>query len=231
MVLRIGSESVKKLLVVEDEKKIRMLIKDFFLMKEYEVVEVETGQQALEQIKQHTFDVIFLDVMMPDMDGMVTCRKIREKTDAPVIFLTAVFDEESKLKGYGCGADDYITKPFSLEVLFAKTEALVNRYKGIAGNAKMLESKYLSLDLKRRVVLIKGKEYILVPKEYEILKMFLENKGQIITREQILDRVWGMEYFGYDRTVDTHIKKLRKALGDAAEPLQTIYKAGYIWKE
>ena len=222
---------MKKLLVVEDEKKIRMLIKDFFLMKGYEVVEAESGKQALEQVEQYTFDVIFLDVMMPGMDGMETCEKIREKTDVPVIFLTAVFDEESKLKGYGCGADDYVTKPFSLEVLFAKTEALVKRYKGHTGNLQVLESKYLSLDLKRRIVLIEGKEHTLVQKEYEILKMFLENKGQIITREQILDRVWGMEYFGYDRTVDTHIKKLRKALGDAAEPLQTIYKAGYIWKE
>lgn len=216
---------------MEDEKKIRMLIKDFFIMKGYEVVEAGSGQQALEQMEQSTFDVIFLDVMMPGMDGMETCQKIREKTDVPIIFLTAVFDEESKLKGYGCGADDYVTKPFSLEILFAKTEALVNRYKGSAGNPQILESKVLSMDLKRRVVVIEGKEHMLVPKEYEILKMFLENKGQIITREQILDKVWGMEYFGYDRTVDTHIKKLRKALGNAAEPLQTIYKAGYIWKE
>lgn len=222
---------MKKLLVVEDEKKIRMLINDFFSIKEYEVTEAENGQQALELVEQNNFDVIFLDVMMPGMDGMETCQRIRGKTDVPVIFLTAVFDEESKLKGYGYGADDYVTKPFSLEVLFAKTEALVKRYKGHAGNAQMLESKYLTMDLKRRVVLIEGKEHTLVPKEYEILKMFLENKGQIITREQILDKVWGMEYFGYDRTVDTHIKKLRKALGDAAEPLQTIYKAGYIWKE
>lgn len=222
---------MKQLLVVEDEKKIRMLIKDFFIIKGYAVVEAENGQQGLEQLERNKFDVIFLDVMMPGMDGMESCRRIREKTNVPIIFLTAVFDEESKLKGYGCGADDYITKPFSLEVLYAKTEALIKRYKGNIENAQMLASKYVTMDLKRRVVLIDGKEQTLVPKEYEILKMFLENKGQIITREQILDRVWGMEYFGYDRTVDTHIKKLRKALGDAAEPLQTIYKAGYIWRE
>lgn len=222
---------MKQLLVVEDEKKLRVLIRDFFTIKGYEVAEAKNGEEALWQVQQKGFDVIFLDVMMPGMDGMEVCQKVREKRDTPIIFLTAVYDEESKLKGYKCGADDYVTKPFSLEVLFAKTEALVNRYRGRTGQTQMLQSEFLSMDTKRRVVFIEGKEYTLVTKEYEILKMFLENKGQVITRQQILDRVWGMEYFGYDRTVDTHIKKLRKALGKAAKPLQTVYKAGYIWKE
>ena len=222
---------MKRLLVVEDEKKIRMLIKDFFTIKEYEVDEAEDGEQALWQIKKQNYDIIFLDVMMPGKDGMQVCEEIRRQLDVPIIFLTAVFDEESKLKGYGCGADDYITKPFSLEVLYAKTEALIKRYNGRVGNKDILQASTLSMDTKRRTVIIGGEEFSLVTKEYEILKLFLENKGQIITREQILDRVWGDEYFGYDRTVDTHIKKLRKAIGDAAEPLQTVYKAGYIWKE
>lgn len=222
---------MKKLLVVEDERKIRTLIKDFFLMKDYEVDEAEDGEQALWQIKKKSYDIIFLDVMMPGKDGMQVCEEIRKEFDVPIIFLTAVFDEESKLRGYGCGADDYVTKPFSLDVLYAKTEALLNRYSGKVGKKDILQASTLSMDLKRRTVLINGEEHTLVTKEYEILKMFLENKGQIITREQILDRVWGDEYFGYDRTVDTHIKKLRKAIGEAAEPLQTVYKAGYIWKE
>lgn len=222
---------MKHLLVAEDEKKIRTLIADFFSMKGYEVVEAENGKQAVELVQKGKFDVIFLDVMMPEMDGMAACTEIRKRTDAPIVFLTAVFDEENKLKGYGCGADDYITKPFSLEVLLAKTEALTKRYQGKRDNDGCLYSQYLTLNTKKRVVIIDGQEHALVPKEYEILKMLLENKGQIITRNQILDRVWGEEYFGYDRTVDTHIKKLRKTIGEAAEPLQTVYKAGYIWKE
>lgn len=222
---------VKRLLVVEDEKKIRFLIKDFFEMKGYEVKEAGSGLEALHWVQQQDFDIIFLDIMMPGMDGMEVCREIRANMDIPILFLTAVYDEESKLKGYACGADDYITKPFSLELLFAKTEALCNRYRGNMNHKNLLHAKGLSIDVKRRVVIISGKEYTLAAKEFEILKFFVENKGQIITREQILDNVWGEEYFGYDRTVDTHIKKLRKAIGDAAKPLQTVYKAGYIWKE
>ena len=221
-----------RLLVAEDERRLRTLICDFFEMKQYEVVGVGDGAAAVHQVMNQSFDLIFLDIMMPGMDGMETCRKIRECSDAPIIFLTAVYDEESKLKGYAMGADDYVTKPFSLEVLFAKAEALVRRYQGKKLKASnILEASTLSLDLSRRMVLLDGQELTLPSKEFEILKMFLENRGQIISRDQILDRVWGSEYFGYDRTVDTHIKKLRKLIGDAAEPLQTVYKAGYIWKE
>lgn len=165
------------------------------------------------------------------MDGMMVCQELRKEKDMPIIFITALYDEESKLKGYSSGADDYVTKPFSLEVLWAKTEALIKRYKGNVNQGNFLEAKGLKLDIRSRILLIQGKEVSLAAKEFDILQFFLEHKEQVISREQILDRIWGEEYYGYDRTVDTHIKKLRKAIGDSAKCLQTIYKAGYIWRE
>lgn len=223
---------MERILIAEDENKLRSLMCDFFAIKGYEVVEAENGMQAVQKVKKEKIDLVLLDVMMPDMDGLEACEKIRELTDIPVLFLTAVQDEESKLKGYSCGADDYLTKPFSLEVLHAKIQAMLKRYQGNVGTKPgMLKGATLTLDTSCHVAHIDGKAVELASKEYELLKMFLENKGQIISREQILDRVWGPEYFGYDRTVDTHIKKLRKTIGKAGEPLQTVYKAGYIWKE
>ena len=222
-----------RLLIVEDEKKLRVLMSDFFKMKGYEVSEAENGIDATKILQQQEFDMIFLDIMMPGMDGIEVCKKVRTQTDVPILFLTALYDEETKLKGYASGADDFVTKPFSLEVLYAKAEAIRKRYEKQNERERegILNSKNLLLDTKKQVVILNNKECKLAKKEYEILKLFLENKGQIISRDQILDRVWGEEYYGYDRTVDTHIKKLRKMIGDAAEPLQTIYKAGYIWKE
>lgn len=222
-----------RLLIVEDEKKLRVLMSDFFKMKGYEVSEAENGIDATQILQQQEFDMIFLDIMMPGMDGIEVCKKVRTQTDVPILFLTALYDEETKLKGYASGADDFVTKPFSLEVLYAKAEAIRKRYEKQSERERegILNSKNLLLDTKKQVVILNNKECKLAKKEYEILKLFLENKGQIISRDQILDRVWGEEYYGYDRTVDTHIKKLRKMIGDAAEPLQTIYKAGYIWKE
>ena len=219
-----------RLLIVEDEKKLRVLMSDFFKMKGYEVSEAENGIDATKILQQQEFDMIFLDIMMP---GIEVCKKVRTQTDVPILFLTALYDEETKLKGYASGADDFVTKPFSLEVLYAKAEAIRKRYEKQSERERegILNSKNLLLDTKKQVVILNNKECKLAKKEYEILKLFLENKGQIISRDQILDRVWGEEYYGYDRTVDTHIKKLRKMIGDAAEPLQTIYKAGYIWKE
>lgn len=222
-----------RLLIVEDEKKLRVLMSDFFKMKGYEVSEAENGIDATKILQQQEFDMIFLDIMMPGMDGIEVCKKVRTQTDVPILFLTALYDEKTKLKGYASGADDFVTKPFSLEVLYAKAEAIRKRYEKQSERERegILNSKNLLLDTKKQVVILNNKECKLAKKEYEILKLFLENKGQIISRDQILDRVWGEEYYGYDRTVDTHIKKLRKMIGDAAEPLQTIYKAGYIWKE
>lgn len=221
----------RRLLIVEDERKISNLIKDYFEMKGYHVLEAGHGMEAIKLVKEQEIDIVFLDIMMPGIDGMTVCQEIRKEKDMPIIFLTALYDEESKLKGYSNGADDYVTKPFSLEVLWAKTEALLKRYKGKVDTGNFLESNGLKLDIRRRVLWIEEKEVILPAKEFDILQFFLENKEQVISREQILNRVWGEEYFGYDRTVDTHIKKLRKAIGSSAKCLQTIYKAGYIWKE
>lgn len=221
-----------RILLAEDEKKLRNLIRDYFEMKGYEVLAAENGKVAVEYAKKQPVDLIFLDVMMPEMDGLEACQAIRKVSDAPIMFLTAIYDEETKLEGYASGADDYITKPFSLDVLCAKAEAMYKRYHGKMGSQQgLLVASTLSLDTVKHVAIIEDKEISLASKEYEILKMFLENKNQIINRNQILDRVWGDEYFGYDRTVDTHVKKLRKTIGEAASPLQTVYKAGYIWKE
>lgn len=180
-----------RLLIVEDEKKLRVLMSDFFKMKGYEVSEAENGIDATKILQQQEFDMIFLDIMMPGMDGIEVCKKVRTQTDVPILFLTALYDEETKLKGYASGADDFVTKPFSLEVLYAKAEAIRKRYEKQSERERegILNSKNLLLDTKKQVVILNNKECKLAKKEYEILKLFLENKGQIISRDQILDRV------------------------------------------
>lgn len=219
-----------RLFIAEDEAGIRETIREFFQKRDFEIYEAADGLEAIEMIDDKEFDVALLDVMMPGADGFRVCEHLRKKSDIPVIFLTARTSEEDHLRGFQLRADDYVTKPFSLPVLHAKVCALVQRHKGLIRN-DVLESGGIEIDLSKREVRVDGREVKMPHKVYSLLVYFMENKNRILTREQILDNVWGGEVFVYDRAVDTTIKKLRQLLGDRAGCIKTIIKVGYKFEE
>lgn len=214
-----------KLLVVEDDHLMQEAVSDYFTGKGWMVNAADDGEEALEWIRTDRFHLVLLDVMMPGMNGFTTCRKIREISDVPIIFITARVMEEDKLNGFAMGADDYVTKPFSLPVLYAKSQALVGRTHGTQHQRVRLGA--LELDIRSHQVWVDQKEVYLPPKEYEMLLFFLENPGRIYSRDQLLIRFWGYDFDGNERVVDNHIKKLRQALGPFGRSIRTVRKSGY----
>lgn len=214
------------LLIADDERGIRETVREYFKKREFEIWEASDGQEALELIEQQDFDIVLLDVMMPKVDGFRVCRELRTKSDIPVVFLTARTAEEDQLLGFQMKADDYITKPFSLPVLHAKVRALIERNQGRI-RSNVLETTGIRVNRENHEVNIDGKIVQMPPKVYALFVYLLENKNRILTREQILNHVWGDEVFCYDRTVDTTIKKLRRYLGERAGCIKTIIKVGY----
>jgi DNA-binding response OmpR family regulator len=221
-----GVYKMYKVLLVEDEKRMQDIIVDYFKVKQCEVYCVGNGIEALACIKDEKFDLILLDIMMPGIDGFSVCRQIRQTRDIPIIFVTAKGDEEDTLKGYTLGADDYITKPFSLSVLYAKSIAIIKRAKGMVVEEK-LRANEICVDCKTHQVTIHNQEVKLAPMEYKLLLYLIHNKNQILTREQILVKLWGYDYSGDDRVLDSHMKKLRKALGSSSKYIRTVIKVGY----
>ncbi len=219
-----------KILLLEDNVQASNAVRDYFVQKGHEVIQAYNGIEGLRIINEHKFDIIFLDAMMPGMDGFTFGKKVRETLDIPIIMLTALSDEENMLKGYDIGADDYVTKPFSLAVLHAKMLAVLKR-KGLTGEDKnIIEDCSLKINMSQHIVEINGQIKKLPKKQYEILMYLIENKGIILTREQILARAWSEEYAVYDRVVDTHIKKLRALLEHEGERIETVVGVGYMWK-
>ena len=218
-----------KLLIAEDDLRIREAVKVFFQKRDFSVTEAGDGTEAIELLREKEFDLILLDVMMPGADGFQVCRALRKRTDAPVIFMTARTAEEDQLRGFALEADDYVTKPFSLPVLHAKAEALIKRHKGIRQQNR-LEFCGIAVDLKEHEVRVDGRTVGMPPKVFALLVFFMENTNRILTREQILDAVWGEETFCYDRAVDTTIRKLRALLGNRAGCIKTIIKVGYKYE-
>ena len=216
-----------KVLIVEDEAKLREVLCDYFRSKGEIPVEAADGLQALELAEAQQFDAVLLDIMMPGLDGLSVCRTLRKNSDVPIIFLTALSDEEDKLLGYELGADDYITKPFTMSVLYAKTAALIKRSRGSMLSGDRLEGAGISVRLSTRQVYAGGKEINLTPKEYALLVCLLRNRNVVMSREQLLVKCWGYDYEGESRAVDTHIKRLREKLGDYAACIKTVIKAGY----
>ena len=214
-------------LIVEDEEKLRSILCDYFISKQDNPIAAENGLQALRFLEEQDFDAVLLDIMMPELDGFSVCRAARKNSDVPIIFLTALSDEEDKLYGYELGADDYITKPFSLSVLYAKLTALIKRRRGSIRTGDRLEAGELSIHLPSRRVFAGKKEILLTPKEYALLVCLMLNKGLILSREQLLFKCWGYDYEGEARAVDTHIKRLREKLGEYAGYIKTVIKAGY----
>ena len=205
----------KNILIVEDEIRIRFLLRDYFQKEGFLVYEAENGKEALEIFKNNKIDLIILDIMMPVMDGLTTLEKIREVSTIPVILLTAKGQEEDKLQGYDFGADDYITKPFSPKVLVAKVKALLKR------TSEKVDSS--TQDFNGLVINILS----LSPKEYELLIYLTSNEGIALSRDNILDNVWGIDYYGDIRTVDTNVKRLREKLGYKANYIVTVRGSGY----
>lgn len=216
-----------KILIVEDEVKLREVLCDYFSSKGESPVEADNGRTALELIAENEFDAVLLDIMMPELDGLSVCRAVRRTNDVPIIFLTALSDEEDKLLGYELGADDYVTKPFTMSVLYAKTMALIKRNRRNVLTGDRMEAGGITLEISTRKVFTGKKEVALTPKEYALLRCLMQNKNMVLSREQLLVKCWGYDYEGEARAVDTHIKRLREKLGDYAECIKTVIKAGY----
>lgn len=218
-----------KVLIVDDEQGIREVIKEYCLNEDYEVVEAENGLCALEALeKNNDIDVIVLDIMMPKMDGYTTLKEIRKNYNIPVIMLSARADEYDKLQSFDLGVDDYVTKPFSPKELLARIKVVSNRNKVSIDEYtyKTLKINYLGHN-----VLIDNEEIKITPKEYELLCYFVQNKGIALSRETLLSKIWGYDFFGDDRTVDTHIKMLRNSLGEYRNLIVTVRGMGYKYEE
>lgn len=217
-------------LVADDEKAIRESIKDYLEAKGYSVKTATDGESALELFYENTFDLVILDVMMPKVDGFDACRAVRRASNLPVLFLTAKGQEADFLKGFECGCDDYVVKPFPLSVLYEKCNSLIKRYKGI-DSANWLKVSGVALDLSCKRAYVGEKEIKLSSKDFKILCYLMENKNIVLNRELILTFAWGYDFDGDDRVVDTHIKRIRKALGEKAECIKTIINTGYSFRE
>lgn len=218
----------KNILIVEDEIRIREIVKDFFEMKDFKVYEAEDGKTAVEIFENNEIDLVILDIMLPEVDGWSVCGRLRKKSSVPIIIVTARSEEDDKLLGYELGADDYMTKPFSPKVLVAKSEMLLKRVEGSIGKKNStINICGIEIDKLSFVVKIEDNQIFLSPKEFELLLYLIENKGIVLSRENILNNVWGYDYFGDLRTVDTHVKKLRNKLEDKSKYIHTVIKAGY----
>lgn len=216
-----------RILIAEDEPRLLEILCDYFRSRGDVPTAVSNGVDALEQAENGTFDGVLLDIMMPGLDGFSVCRSLRKKSDVPIVFLTALSDEEDKLYGYQLGADDYVTKPYSMSVLYAKLTALINRTRGSVLTDDRLAAGEICVTLSSQKVRIGGKVVPLTPKEYALLVCLIKNRGIVLSREQLLVKCWGYDYEGEARAVDTHIKRLREKLGSAAGYIKTVIKAGY----
>ena len=214
-----------KIMVVDDESRMRKLVRDFLVKQDFEVIEAEDGEDALNKFyAQKDIALIILDVMMPKINGWEVCREIRENSKVPIIMLTAKGEESDELQGFGMGADEYISKPFSPKILVARVEAILRRTS--KKDEEILEVGGIKIDRLGHQVLVDEKEVELSYKEFELLTYFIENKGIALSREKILNHVWNYDYFGDARTIDTHVKKLRSKLGQKGEYIKTIWGMG-----
>ena len=211
-----------KVLIVDDEKLIRAVIKEYCLGNKYEILEADNGIDAIKKAAEA--DIIVMDIMMPKMDGFTAYKEIKKKYNTPTIILSARGEEYDKLVGFDLGIDDYMTKPFSPKELIARINAVCKRYKK---DENFFEYKGLKVDYLGHCVFIDGNEINLTPKEYDLLVYFIKNKGIALSREQLLNKIWNYDYFGNDRTIDTHIKMLRNNLREYRDLITTVRGMGY----
>lgn len=213
------------ILVVDDELNTRKFLKTILEKEHYKVITAEDGEAALEKMETHHIDLIVLDIMMPKLDGFSTLKRIKDIKDIPVIMLSARNEEYDKLHGFDLGVDDYVTKPFSLKELMARIKVILDRHNITTNKTYTFEG--LFVDMASHVVKVEDKITHLTPKEFELLQFLISNQGRVISREQFLSELWNYDYFGDDRTVDTHIKMLRASLGEYRKFIVTVRGTGY----
>jgi DNA-binding response OmpR family regulator len=220
-----------KILVVDDEAKIRMIIKEYAEFEGYEVVQACDGMEAVERAKADSFDIIIMDVMMPRLDGYSAVKEINKDKKTPVIMLSARGEEYDKLFGFEIGVDDYVVKPFSPKELMARIKAVLNRASGTQHQENIIKYQGLVINFTAREVTIDGKKANMTPKEYDLLFYLVRNMNIALSREKLLEEVWGFDFYGDDRTVDTHIKMLRNSLGPYRNLIVTLRGMGYKFEK
>lgn len=219
-----------RLLVVDEEDKIREVLKEYATFEGYEVVEAKDGMEAVNICKEQTFDLIIMDVMMPRLDGFSACKEIKKFADIPVIMLSARGEEYDKLFGFEIGADDYVVKPFSPKEVMARVKVIINRHKPDKTNS-IIKIDGLEIDIPGRNVFVDGVRAEMTPKEYELLFYLVLNKNIALSREKLLANVWGFDFYGDDRTIDAHIKMLRTSLGKYRDHIVTLRGLGYKFED
>ena len=213
-----------KILVVEDDTDIQELIKEFLVSQEYEVDVASDGMEGMNMFNDNEYNLVMLDIMLPNIDGYSLCKMIRSKSNVPIMMLTALEDEKDEVKGFELGVDDYITKPFSFNILIKRVEAVLRRYNKTE-QSNILKFEGIHMDVDAYKVYVDENEIELTTKEFEILKMLLENIGKVLSREVMLDKLWGYEYYGDARVIDTHIKNIRQKTG--IQYIKTVKGIGY----
>lgn len=216
---------MQNILIIEDEKSIQNILRAFLEDAGYSITLADDGMEGIAAFHKDKFDLVLLDIMMPKLDGYTVCEMIRKEGDTPVILLTALDDEDSQMKGFDLLADDYITKPFSMPLVLRRIKAVLRRAQDKDENSFILTWGEIQLDTENFKVYVSGREIVLTAREFEILRLFMENKGRVFTREQLLDLIWNYDYVGDDRIINTHIKNLRRKLG--VDCIETIRGVGY----
>lgn len=219
---------MSKILVVDDEFRIREIIKKYANFEGHKVTEAVDGMSAIEICNKETFDIIIMDVMMPELDGFSACKEIRKHCNTPIIMLSARGEEYDKIHGFELGIDDYVVKPFSPKELMMRVNAVLKRSNGAdTPSQDVFKYENLVVDFTARIVTVNGKRVDMTPKEYKLFFYMVKNKGIALTREKLISEVWGYDFFGDDRTLDTHIKLLRKSLGEYSKCIVTLRGVGY----
>ncbi len=222
----------KTILIVEDEEKLRATVSDFLKLYDYGIIEAKDGEVAVRQFEENidVIDLVLLDIMLPVYDGQYVLKKIREISEVPVIMMTAKSGDYEQIKSFSNGVDDYIKKPFMLALLKARIEAVLKRAHKDEDVNESLEAGKLKLDCRARKIYVDGNYIVTTPKEFDLLRFFIKNQNVTLKREQILDAVWGIDYDGTYRTVDTIIKQIRIKLGEECPYIKSIYGIGYIFE-
>ena len=219
------------ILVVEDEDILREVIIDYLIEDGYQVLEAADGEKALELFQSNSVDLVILDIVLPKIDGWSVCRRIRKNSSIPIIILTARSDEDDSLLGYELGADDYLIKPYSPRVLMAKVKRFLEKYTGTAADGMQISSGGIVIHMGSRLVTVDGSVINLTHTEFEILSYLMQNKGIVITREQLITKIWGYDFYGDEKTINSHIRNLRAKLGRKGSCIVTVIRTGYKFEE
>ncbi len=220
-----------KILIVDDEVKIRTVVKEYAEFEGYETDEAGDGMEAVEKARKNDYDIIVMDIMMPKLDGFSACKEIRKTKKTPMIMLSARGEEYDKLFGFELGIDDYVVKPFSPKELLARIRAVIARSAGVKNSEEVIQYEGLIINMTAREVTIDGEKVQMTPKEYELLFYLVKNMNIALSREKLLEEVWGFDFYGDDRTVDTHIKMLRNSLGKYRNLIITLRGMGYKFEK